>query len=100
MGVEMSQHEATIASIVSLPPQHWVQSVKHALKSVRDEDLDQFSQILQLTMDLAMEKQARMLGILKRGLILDPTENLKAFSLMHNRVLARLFIKHVSTLAC
>ncbi|KAM3077247.1 hypothetical protein ACMFMF_005156 [Clarireedia jacksonii] len=45
-------------------------------------------------MNLAMEKQARVAGILKRGLILDSVKNPKAFNLMHHRLLARLFKKH------
>jgi hypothetical protein len=94
----MSQHKTDIASILSLNPDYWPQSVEDALKSVRQQDRGQFFQDWQTALHLAAEKRAHVSKVLTRNFVPVPSDNVEAWILVHGRFLAPLFIKHVSIL--
>jgi hypothetical protein len=98
MSLNMYQHKAVIASILSLNPDYWPQSVQEALKSVCEQDRGQFFQDWQAALHLAAEKRAHVSRVLTRNLVPVPSDNVEAWILVHDRFLAPLFIKHVSIL--
>lgn len=88
--------EAVASMIVRYKPTTWVTASKYEVAKLPEQDQAEFVELLLAGMDIYKSKVSNAASILKRGPNLNPEDNLRAWSLMHARYLARLFIKHVS----